>query len=244
MDVARPLRDVFRELASGTGVEGRELASGTGVEGRELASGTGVAGPHDVLRANGHPDLPDGLVAEAVASYADTAAIEVAEHLAPYVMSNSAVPMPVAEVGAGTWLDALATAPAPAAFDVADPAGVLDDVDDIRDVNDVDVVSDVGIRDVDVDFDGDFDVDFGGHGVFGTGGGVPTPADEAFGEVRQDEGVADLDDLATFRLPGPPGVEDRGQDTASHHDAADMADAPDVDDAADVADAGDEDFLP
>ena len=45
-----------------------------------------------VLRASGHADLPDGLVAEAVVSYADTAPIEVAEHLSPFVMANSPVP--------------------------------------------------------------------------------------------------------------------------------------------------------
>ena len=38
------------------------------------------ADPAEVLRASGHADLPDGLVAEAVVSYADTAPIEVAEH--------------------------------------------------------------------------------------------------------------------------------------------------------------------
>jgi hypothetical protein len=95
MDPARPLRDVFTDLTG-------DPAARAGHD------------PAAVLAANGHPDLPDTLVAEAIVSYADTAPYEVAEHLAPYVMANSAVPAadPTApDTDPATWLDQLATAP-------------------------------------------------------------------------------------------------------------------------------------
>jgi hypothetical protein len=90
MDTTRPLHDVF---------------SG-------LAGADGGAEPADVLRANGHEALPDGLVAEAVVTYADTAPIEVAEHLSAFVQANSPVPRADAGIEPPTWLDALTTAPA------------------------------------------------------------------------------------------------------------------------------------
>jgi hypothetical protein len=72
-----PLRDVFAGLAGNGG------------------------DPGDFLR-----DLPADLVAEAVVSYADTAPLEVAEHLAPFVGAR------FDESDAGeTWLDLLASAP-------------------------------------------------------------------------------------------------------------------------------------
>src|SRR5690349_7689691 len=116
MESARPLRDVFADLSGGTSATGD---------------------PEALLREQGHPGLPDHLVAEAVVSYADTAPAEVAEHLARYVTAHSAVGAdevsgdePVAE-----WLDLLATAPAPADEPVGadllvpEPDG-LDDVAD------------------------------------------------------------------------------------------------------------------
>ncbi|MFC4070433.1 hypothetical protein [Actinoplanes subglobosus] len=72
-----PLRDVFAGLAGNGG------------------------DPGDFLR-----DLPADLVAEAVVSYADTAPLEVAEHLAPFVAAR------FDESDASeTWLDLLASAP-------------------------------------------------------------------------------------------------------------------------------------
>jgi hypothetical protein len=101
MASARPLRDVFADLA------GAPSATGD---------------PAALLRDQGHAGLPDELVAEAVVSYAETAPVEVAEHLAPYVTAHSAVGAEPAP--AGDWLDLLGTAP-----DVAgeEPAG-LDDL--------------------------------------------------------------------------------------------------------------------
>jgi hypothetical protein len=107
MDRARPLRDVFSDLV------GTDTAD--------------AAEPAEVLRTSGHPDLPDTLVAEAVGSYADTAPIEVAEHLSPYVMAHSPVPLVDApEAEPGGWLEAVATAPVPDL--TADPLGGLDDL--------------------------------------------------------------------------------------------------------------------
>lgn len=62
------------------------------------------------LADNGHPDLPDDLVAEAVVSYADTAPVDVAEHLAPFVTTHSGVPTD--EPPAEDWFDLLTGAPA------------------------------------------------------------------------------------------------------------------------------------
>lgn len=90
MEPARRLRDVFAELA----VDGA---------GRE---------PDEVLRASGHAELPEPLVAEAVVSYADTAPHEVAEHLTPFVRATSAVPSPADQAApAPSWLGLLSTAP-------------------------------------------------------------------------------------------------------------------------------------
>src|SRR5688500_714446 len=102
MVIARPLRDVFGDV-----VGDADASAGN---------------PADVLSASGHPDLPDALVAEAVTSYADTAPLEVAEHLSPYVMANSAVPGVGGEVDPSGWLRVLAEAPAPGDAADVDPA--------------------------------------------------------------------------------------------------------------------------
>jgi hypothetical protein len=101
MAAARPLKDVFAEL-----------------------TGDDAGRPDAALAAGGHGDLPADLVAEAVVSYADTAPVEVAEHLSPFVMAHSGVPMDddAAVDGAAEWADLLATAPAlEAEFDADEP---------------------------------------------------------------------------------------------------------------------------
>jgi hypothetical protein len=105
MQPARPLRDVFDEVARG-----------------DLG-----ADPAEALADSGHADLPDQLVSEAIVNYADTAPIEVAEHLAPFVTVHSAVPndSDAADLPAGQGLDLLATAPEPIVPDgmeVTEPA--------------------------------------------------------------------------------------------------------------------------
>jgi hypothetical protein len=52
----------------------------------------GSADPAAALAASGHGDLPDDLVAHAIVNYADTAPVEVAEHLSPFVVAHSGVP--------------------------------------------------------------------------------------------------------------------------------------------------------
>src|SRR5688572_28359292 len=99
MEATQPLRDVFAGLA-----------------------GTGGAGePAAVLAASGHEDLPDGLVAEAVVNYADTAPVEVAEHLASFVRAHSPVPGPAGDPP--TWVAALGSAPVDIDPAELDPVG-------------------------------------------------------------------------------------------------------------------------
>lgn len=78
MDTARPLRELFDELAGG-GHTGRPAA--------------------DALAEAGHADLPPELVGEAIVNYADTATVEVAEQLAPFVTAITAGEPPDAESG-------------------------------------------------------------------------------------------------------------------------------------------------
>ena len=88
--------------------------------------------PETYLAANGHPDLPPDLVAEAVVSYADTAPVDVAEHLAPYVTTHSAVP--TSEPPADDWFGLITTAPAEdlpdddLPDDLSDDPGFADDL--------------------------------------------------------------------------------------------------------------------
>lgn len=226
MPPARPLRDVFAEL-SGTG-------HGSALDARN---------PDAVLADAGHPQLPAGLVAEAVVSYADTAPIEVAEHLAPYVMAHSAVPTDVVgDVDEPHWLDVLSAAPDPAVPVVDDHPGVP--------------VAEAPDGTTDAWFgsgatDGGFDLDFG-HGAAGTdasldhghgthdahpgAGGDGTGSDGTGGEPdgpvhHGDPHALDapLDDLAPHEGHGHPGYLDHGgthdaghlhgdPDAADHHD--------------------------
>jgi len=80
--------------------------------------------PEAYLAANGHPDLPPDLVAEAVVSYADTAPVDVAEHLAPYVTTHSVVPAD--EPPTDDWFGLITTAP-------TDELDTDPDIDDFSD---------------------------------------------------------------------------------------------------------------
>lgn len=101
MASARPLREVFADLVG-------------------VPSAT--ADPAALLSEHGHPGLPDDLIAEAVVSYAQTAPVEVAEQLAPFVTAHSAAG--TGDDPAAGWLDLLAGAP-----DVADDEPA--DLDDL-----------------------------------------------------------------------------------------------------------------
>jgi hypothetical protein len=71
MEAGRSLRELFAEL-----------------------SRPGGGDPADLLRAAGFGDVPESLVAEAIVSYAATAPLEVAEHLAPFAVAHGPVPAP------------------------------------------------------------------------------------------------------------------------------------------------------
>ena len=137
MATARPLRDVFAD------VPGDEAAR--------------ASDPAELLRSSGHEDLPDTLVAEAVTSYADTAPLEVAEHLARYVMANSAVPGVATEVDPSGWLEVLAGAPEMLDSTV-DPAAAGLDEEPRHESTDDGADEAFGAT---VDADDAFDLDFG-----------------------------------------------------------------------------------
>jgi hypothetical protein len=167
MDTARPLRDVFADL-----------------------TGAGdAAGPAELLRDSGHPDLPDELVAEAVGSFADTAPIEVAEHLSPYVMAGSAVPLPdTTDAAPAGWYEAVSTAPTMA----ADPA-------------DLDALTPPGPTHVDAA--APLTMDFGHGGV------------DAAPDAVDDHGDAGTDhhDLVHHDVPSSPEPDDASSPAPEHH---------------------------
>ncbi|HEX6338519.1 MAG TPA: hypothetical protein VFZ85_16290 [Jiangellaceae bacterium] len=112
MTQGRPLHTVFTELLHD-----------------DVAREAYAADPGGLLEPAGHGELPDDLLAEAIVSFADTAPPEIAEHLAPFVMAHSAVPLDDGEPPAATTgLGLLADAPA----DAADRIGA-DDLDPVLD---------------------------------------------------------------------------------------------------------------
>ena len=119
MEPARPLREVFAELA-----------------------GTGSTGdPGGLLR-----DLPDELVAEAVVSYAETAPVEIAEHLASFVSAHSAVGSEAPAVE--DWLDLLATAPVEVAEEPELGFGTGATDEDPADIAGFEVPEETGIEEI------------------------------------------------------------------------------------------------
>ncbi|HEX7746754.1 MAG TPA: hypothetical protein VF462_16020 [Micromonosporaceae bacterium] len=175
MATARPLREVFAELA------GDEAAR--------------HADPAQLLRDSGHPDLPDVLVSAAVISFADTAPVEVAEHLAPYVAASSVVP--TTQVDAETdiplsgWVEALATAPDVADLDTRDPADGLDEAPEFSVADAQPPMPDEPAPHGDVDF---------GLG-FGGGGGTADPLDALDETSYPDATVSDVSDIAAEVAP-------------------------------------------
>lgn len=113
---ARPLRELLADLVGDPQVR--------------QAYGSDPAG---YLAAHGHPDLPEPLVAEAVVSYADTAPVEVASALSPYVAAHGPIP---GEDTSADWFDLLTSADLPAdePFDEQPTA----DTDDWPDPEDLD----------------------------------------------------------------------------------------------------------
>jgi hypothetical protein len=204
MERARPLRDVFSDLV-GTDTAGPDHA-----------------GPAEVLRAGGHPDLPDTLVAEAVGSYADTAPIEVAEHLSPYVMAHSPVPqVDVPEADPAGWFDAVATAPA--ADLGVDPLGGLDDL--------ADVAHAAGPADAPAATDPGHDLAFGHGSAPGADLAGDSPGTYEHDAVGPDHpGDPGLDGV------GSPAADDLSDLPDAHLHAAHLPDAADPDDGDDDGD--------
>jgi hypothetical protein len=229
MEPARPLRDVFADLVTDEDVRRAHAAD-----------------PDGFLQAHGHTELPGQLVTEAIVNYADTAPAEVAEHLAPFVMAHS--PVPVDDGGTVTdadpidGLQLLATAPAeqyldeladhsPDAPDGAELAGHQHGADL--------AAADAGTHDpFDLDF-GHGDMIEGGHHV-SAAAGESTGADGAHDaghlhEAHVDDALRDLEsghvDVGHFdpgHLDGhpDPGHLDAGQLQHEHgwldgHDPAD-----------------------
>jgi hypothetical protein len=96
MTEGRPLHTVFTELLRD-----------------DVARQAYAADPGGLLGPAGHGALPNDLLAEAIVSFADTAPPQVAEHLAPFVMAHSAVPLDDNQPPAATTgLELLADAPA------------------------------------------------------------------------------------------------------------------------------------
>jgi hypothetical protein len=228
MTETRPLRDVFADLAG--------------------SDGPSATSPADVLAANGHPDLPNGLVAEAVGSYADTAPVEIAEHLSPYVMAHSPVPLTDApEVDSADWFDAVMTAPTETY--AADPADL--------DAADLDAAHGTSMADPGFETDHTLDPDHAfdtGHPGHDLGPGQPAETGHEFGRgftLDADAGQVHFGDAGYGQVPPedthiPTGYEHGGgddgnlhpinpygHDGALHegvlHDPADL-DAPDTDD--------------
>jgi hypothetical protein len=188
MDPARSLHSVFTDL---TGERDHAAASGLR--------------PDEVLAAGGHPDLPEGLVAEAVVNYADTAPYEVAEHLAPFVRANSAVPQPSEGTGEPEphWYDLLTTAPSVVGLTGTDAldaeAGVLAAPEPALDAGDA--VDSAG-ADAAVNADAG-DVDAG----FGQGHRGPAEQLPAGGEAG-DSGEA----VAPWSVATPPAIDSAGSE--------------------------------
>lgn len=140
MTQGRPLHTVFTELLRD-----------------DVAREAYAADPGGLLGPAGHGELPDDLLAEAIVSFADTAPPEIAEHLAPFVMAHSAVPLDDSEPPAATTgLELLADAPANAPADAADRIGA-DDLDSVLDGTDAEpapVFVDTGSPLDDLDFGG------------------------------------------------------------------------------------------
>jgi hypothetical protein len=132
MEPARPLRDVFADLVTDEDVRRAHAAD-----------------PEGFLQAQGHTELPEQLVSEAIVNYADTAPAEVAEHLAPFVMAHSPVPAvsPDGPAADADGLQLLATAPVELHLDdlpddapdgvalATDPAGADGGADDPFDLD-------------------------------------------------------------------------------------------------------------
>lgn len=169
----------------------------------ELAGG-GDADPADALADRGYGELPEPLLSEAIVSYADTAPVEVAEHLSPFVMVHSAVPVDLAaEAAASDGLALLASAPEPIVLDDPDPGAVPATGQETGQ-------QDTGGPEIDdLSYDGglalDFDFgqgDLGGAGLAGEGTGAGLPGTPEPATPQAEPGQA-WEDTAPLDAPEP-----------------------------------------
>jgi hypothetical protein len=241
MPPARPLRDVFTDLTG-------EGATGAGTE------------PDELLRAQGHEDLGDDLIGEALVNFADSAPFEVAEHLAQFVMAHSPVPMIDPESAAGDlpdWVDLLASAPpVDGVAEIGDDGSAgLDGLDAIGDADDDG--TDDGAAAIGHAHDGGFGLDHGlfldfGHGDFGPADPSHLPGDADNGDADTgDAGIGDaaasdvgeLDHDGVFEHDGDVGLTIHDGHLVDVHGlasslGASIGDA--LDDADDTGDDGDD----
>ncbi|MBA0125021.1 hypothetical protein H0B56_05650 [Haloechinothrix sp. YIM 98757] len=167
MEPVRPLRDVFDELIEADPAE------------RDVAA---------LLRESGYSDLPDDVLSEAIVSYAETAPVEVAEHLAPFVTAH-------ATPGSG---DAAGTRPAPEhGLDLLASMPAPEQIDDTPATDPVpDIAFGTGSDDTGID-----DLDFG---AGDPASGVTTSAEATSGDTVE-PGTP-----AGSATPGEPALEDAG----------------------------------
>jgi hypothetical protein len=222
MEPVRSLRELFSALSGGH----------SGAE----------SDPAAMLAAEGHGDLPGHLMAEAIVNYADTAPVEVAEHLSDFVMAHSAVPGvdPGPEHFDGGGADGLALLSS-----APDPAPVAEDLDGLTPGTDAThlVAPEAHLHDAPQDAGHDTPADLGfGHG-HDQALAPDAPADGTAHPVHDASAAASGD----WALPEQHHLDDGLDQPAAEHSWADAdhstahhVDAADhhVDDGLDLGDAG------
>jgi hypothetical protein len=223
MEFARPLREVFADLA------GHD------------------ADPQSLLAE--HADLPADLLTTAIGSYASTAPAEVAEHLAPFVAGGEAAGAdPVdglnllVSAPAGTWqgevdLDHSAVIEHPDDFpDTLHDADPLHDIDGLHDSD--------GLHDVGALHDGDGLHDVGDlHDVGGLNSADSLDHVDQADHTLADQTVADHEQPAQHLPAGVDSAIDGGDQHFGEPSRPALAEAltdGDLDDTGDGAGAGDE----
>jgi hypothetical protein len=168
---------------------------------------SGSDAPDALFAASGHADLPPELLTEAIASYADTAPPEVAEHLSPVVLGAA----PDLDLG----LELLASAPQ-VTWDDVPPEDEAGDVVELLDAD----------ADSMTDLPGDpFALDFGTGdepvASAGTAAEADEPAGDAAAAVPTETPAAQLDDSLVddslddaFSAPLGLGTEESWEDDA------------------------------
>ena len=157
-----------------------------------MSGGTSAAEARGLLNESGFGEIPAPLLAEAIASYAGTAPIEVAEHLAPFAVAQGPLASftdgsPADAQGLDAGLDLLTSAPLPPPVpdlepDPFEPDAGLDAAEDLVDADldaaGLDVDPARALDDADID-PADLDASELEGSVLA--GSVPARQDDAFG---------------------------------------------------------------